>query len=123
MCDCDCRVTLICQIQRGSVLSSVILQDDLVHPGILLGNLSERTGASDSDVKSSAEHQYDLYSSEKASFFFSSAKGAAENIDMTQKQKSQRTNEQTSINDSQLKKHSQAERQNQKRPLSRDDNR
>lgn len=36
MCDCDGRVTLICQIQSGSVLSSVILQDDLVHPGVLL---------------------------------------------------------------------------------------
>lgn len=75
---------------------------------------------SDSVVKQRETKEYDLNSSEKASFL-SSATGAAENTYMTQKQKSQRT-KQTNINKI-LKKHSQAERQNQKRPLARDDNR
>lgn len=71
-----CRVTLICQIQRGSVRSSVILQNNLIHTRVLFGNLTERTRTSDSVVKKKKHKQttttqnkeYDLYSSEKASF-------------------------------------------------------
>lgn len=36
------RATLIFQIQRGRVLSSVVLQNDLINTSVLLGNLSER---------------------------------------------------------------------------------
>lgn len=69
MCDCDCRVTLICQIQCGSVLSSVILQDDFIHPGVLLGNLSERTGVSDSDVKAALNRNMICIHLKRQAFF------------------------------------------------------
>lgn len=64
-----CKVTLICQIQRGSVLSSVILQNNLIHTRILLGNLTRESRNVRFSRETTPNKEYDLYSSEKASFY------------------------------------------------------
>lgn len=118
LCVWFCELTLIRQIQRGRVLSSVVLQNNLIHTRILLGNLTERAGAADSVIKTTPDKEYDLKSSEKASFLFCYGCCRKHVYDA----KSKKANRQT--NKDQLKlKHSQAERQNQKRPLAHDDNR
>lgn len=90
-----CKVTLIYQIQCGSVFSSVILQNDLIHTRILLGDLTERAGTSDSVANNTEQGIWFVFIWKGK--LFSSATGAAENTYMTQEQKSRQTNKQTSI--------------------------
>lgn len=49
--------TLICQVQCRSVLSSVILQNNLIDTGILFGNLTRKVSRSDSHMEQNAAQE------------------------------------------------------------------
>lgn len=87
-----CRTTLIFQIQRGRVLPSVILQNDLINTSVLLGNLTERAGKA-TDSATESQRIVTSHSSERASCLGSM--NAAENTYMTQMQKSTQTDGRT----------------------------
>lgn len=77
---CDSKLTLICQVQSGRVLSSVVLQNDLIHARILLGNLSERAGTAGSGPKQRRTRIRICMHLNRQTF--SSAKDAADNTDI-----------------------------------------
>lgn len=82
--------TLICQVQRGGVLPSVVLQHNLIHASVLFGNLTGLQGR-ESDTNRGTESPQVLNWPEKASFIFLYGMDAAEHTCRTQRQKSRGT--------------------------------